>query len=75
MTPPVGPSITELIRAAGAGDERAVDQVFPLVYDELRRLASIIRRGRAGDTYGCHGVYEPQHLPHDPAQPGGQPAV
>jgi len=32
--------ITRLIDAAGAGDSSASDQLLPLVYDELRRLAA-----------------------------------
>lgn len=32
--------ITRLIDAAGAGDSRAAEELLPLVYDELRRLAS-----------------------------------
>jgi RNA polymerase sigma factor (TIGR02999 family) len=31
--------ITEILRRASAGDRDALDQVFPLVYDHLRRLA------------------------------------
>ena len=32
--------ITVLLRRAGEGDARAADQILPLVYDELRRLAA-----------------------------------
>lgn len=32
--------ITGLLRAWGGGDEQALDQLTPLVYDQLRRLAS-----------------------------------
>jgi RNA polymerase sigma factor (TIGR02999 family) len=46
-------SATALMKAAGTGDPRAVDQMFPLVYDELRRLASVVRVGRAGETIGA----------------------
>src|SRR5262245_48472370 len=36
-----GPSkITRLLRAWGGGDEAALEQLTPLVYDQLRRLAS-----------------------------------
>jgi RNA polymerase sigma factor (TIGR02999 family) len=31
--------VTEILRRAAAGDRAALDQVFPLVYDQLRRLA------------------------------------
>jgi RNA polymerase sigma factor (TIGR02999 family) len=46
-------SATALLRAAGAGDRRAVDLMFPLVYDELRRLAAVVRVGRSGETIGA----------------------
>lgn len=38
--------ITELLRRAGDGDEEAVEQVFPLVYQELKRLAGGHLRGQ-----------------------------
>lgn len=31
--------VTQLLEAAGAGDAKASDDLLPLVYDELRRLA------------------------------------
>jgi RNA polymerase sigma factor (TIGR02999 family) len=34
-----GTSVTDLLRAAGRGDRAAFDQLFPLVYDTLRRIA------------------------------------
>jgi RNA polymerase sigma factor (TIGR02999 family) len=40
-----------LLGRAKAGDEKAVSQLMPLVYDELRRLAaSYLRRERPGQT-------------------------
>jgi len=33
-------AVTDILRAIDAGDPRAADQLFPLVYDELRRLAA-----------------------------------
>lgn len=43
--------ITRLVAETAAGDAEAADVVFPLVYDELRRLAaSALRRERAGHT-------------------------
>jgi len=36
---PTPGEVTQLIRAARAGDDRAVDRLFPLVYEELRRMA------------------------------------
>ncbi len=43
--------VTQLLLNVCTGDERAVDELFPLVYDELRRLAaSQMRRERASHT-------------------------
>jgi RNA polymerase sigma factor (TIGR02999 family) len=42
---------TKLLSRASAGDSKAVSQLMPLVYDELRRLAaSYLRRERPGQT-------------------------
>ena len=37
--------VSELLQAWGDGDRRALDQLTPIVYDELRRLASHYMRG------------------------------
>ena len=43
--------ITSLLKAWGGGDPQALDQLTPLVYDELRRLARrYMRRERTGQT-------------------------
>jgi RNA polymerase sigma factor (TIGR02999 family) len=43
--------ITVLLRAWGDGDAAALNQLTPLVYDELRRLARrYMRNERAGNT-------------------------
>ena len=43
--------LTQLLDAAAQGDARAADQVLPLVYDELRRLAASYLQGeKAGHT-------------------------
>ncbi len=42
MSADAGPThgeVTRLIRAARSGDDGAVEQLFPLVYEELRRMA------------------------------------
>ena len=39
MTRPSVAGITQLLQAWGAGDEHALQQLMPLVYDEMRRLA------------------------------------
>src|ERR1039457_856394 len=42
--PPCG-EVSGLLRAWGDGDRRALDRLTPIVYDELRRLASRYMRG------------------------------
>jgi len=43
--------ITQLLRSWGQGEKAAIDQVIPLVYSELRRLAdSYLRRERPDHT-------------------------
>src|SRR5512145_1129469 len=43
--------LTQLLDAAAAGDKQAAEQVLPLVYDELRRLAAHYLKGeRPGQT-------------------------
>ena len=57
--PPISPSpkchtpgdVTRLLDAAAKGERRAVDDLLPIVYDELRRLAgSMMRSERPGHT-------------------------
>jgi RNA polymerase sigma factor (TIGR02999 family) len=49
--PPESREITVLLRAWGGGDAAALNQLTPLVYDELRRLARrYMRNERAGNT-------------------------
>ena len=43
--------VTQLLQAWGQGDQRALDRLLPLVYDEMRRLAeSYLRRERSDHT-------------------------
>lgn len=45
--------VTQLLIASGAGDRAALDQLIPLVYDELQRIARRqLHRLRPGDTLG-----------------------
>jgi len=62
MTHRLDPSATNLLRAAGAGDREAVDRMFPLVYDELRRLAAMVRAGRSGETLGATALVHEAYL-------------
>jgi RNA polymerase sigma-70 factor, ECF subfamily len=51
MPEPNSHEITQLLLAWSEGDRAALDQLMPLVYSELRRLAkSYMRRERAGQT-------------------------
>lgn len=44
-------SVTALLLANGRGDRQALDRLLPLIYDELKRLASIhLRREGSGHT-------------------------
>ena len=43
-------SVTQLLHAAAEGEGAAVERLFALVYDELRRMARAVRYGRAGQT-------------------------
>jgi RNA polymerase sigma-70 factor (ECF subfamily) len=51
MNQPAAPQITQLLLAWGGGDKAALDELTPIVYDELRRLAKSYMRGqRPGHT-------------------------
>jgi RNA polymerase sigma factor (TIGR02999 family) len=51
MAKPVSKNVTQLLHAWGKGDEAARDELIPLVYDTLRRIARHQLRGeRAGHT-------------------------
>jgi RNA polymerase sigma factor (TIGR02999 family) len=43
-------AVTVLLRAAAGGDPAAVDRLYAHVYPQFRRLARLVRRGRAGET-------------------------
>jgi RNA polymerase sigma factor (TIGR02999 family) len=43
-------SITQLLLKWGSGDKAALDQLIPLVYDELRKLAASYLRRRSGSN-------------------------
>jgi RNA polymerase sigma factor (TIGR02999 family) len=46
-TPPI--EVTQLLQAWGEGDQSALDQLMPVVYDELHRLARHYLRGERAD--------------------------
>lgn len=54
--------ITDLLLEC-RGDSRAVDQVFPLIYDELRRVAHLhLKRERPGHTLGTTALVNEAYL-------------
>jgi ECF sigma factor len=56
-------AITQLLRAHEAGMRDALDQVVPLVFDQLRRLARRhLRRGPAGYTLDTNGLVHEAYL-------------
>jgi RNA polymerase sigma factor (TIGR02999 family) len=51
MKPFPSPEVTQLLRAWSEGDQSALDQLYQIVYDELRRLAHrYMSRENAGHT-------------------------
>src|ERR1044071_1217294 len=55
--------VTELLAAWGGGDREALDELLPLVYDELRRLARRYMRGeRPGNTLQTSALINEAYL-------------
>ncbi|HBY63162.1 MAG TPA: RNA polymerase subunit sigma-70 [Solibacterales bacterium] len=58
-----GATLTLLLSRWSEGDAGAFDQIVPLVYDELRRLARLLlRTERAGHTLGCTALVHEAYL-------------
>src|SRR5262245_38713479 len=55
------PDITRLLGAAAAGDRKAAADLLPLVYDELRKLATA--RIPINATVGVHYQRSPDQMP------------
>lgn len=53
-------SVTKLLVRWGSGDKAALDQLIPLVYDELRRLAASYLRRKSGEV-----TLQPTALVHE----------
>ncbi len=61
--PPPSASVTRLLRQWSAGRRDAFDQLFPLVYDELRRLAARhLRRERTPHTLQATALVNEAYL-------------
>jgi len=55
--------ITQLLKAHASGNPEALDELFPLVYDELRRMARRRMRGeRSGHTWGTTALVHEAYL-------------
>ena len=59
---PAPGAITALLQAAGNGDRAAVDQVFGLVYRDLRQIARRQRRGGSSDTLDTTALVHESYL-------------
>lgn len=58
-----GHEITQLLVAYREGDRQAFDQLVPLVYDDLRKIARRhLRRGRPGHTLDTTGLVHEYYL-------------
>jgi RNA polymerase sigma factor (TIGR02999 family) len=63
MKNPPSHQVTQLLIAWGDGDESALDELLPLVYDELRRLArQYMRRERPGNTLQTSALVNEAYL-------------
>jgi RNA polymerase sigma factor (TIGR02999 family) len=55
--------ITQLLQAHGRGEEGAFDQLMPMVYDDLHRIARRqLRRNQRGDTLNTTGLVHEVYL-------------
>ena len=63
MQEQAGNDITQLLSRAGDGDPRAAEELLPLVYAELRRLAGArMQRERPGQTLQATGLVHEAYL-------------
>jgi len=57
------PDVTQILSAIAAGDPRAAEQLLPLVYDELRKLASAkLAAERPGQTLQATALVHEAYL-------------
>ena len=55
--------ITQLLKAHGEGNAEALDQLVPLVYDDLRRIARVqLRRRRGAETLDTAGLVNEAYM-------------
>jgi RNA polymerase sigma factor (TIGR02999 family) len=66
--------VTHLLEAAESGDPRAADELLPLVYDELRKLASQkLAQEKPGQTLQATALVHEAYLRLVPLAPGKSP--
>ena len=62
MGQPLSEDVSLMLEAVQDGNATAFDALYAAVYDELRRLAHVVREGRGGDTLNTtalvHEAYE-----------------
>lgn len=61
-SPPDAVEVNRLLAALRAGDESALDRLFPVVYDELRALAQAVRRGPSLQTVNTTALVHEAYL-------------
>lgn len=61
-------TVTELLQAAGDGDDAAFRALYARTYDELRRLAHVVRAGRSGETLNTTALVHEAYLKLAPGQ-------
>jgi RNA polymerase sigma factor (TIGR02999 family) len=67
--------VTRILSQITSGDPQAADQLFPLVYDELRRLATArLAHERPGQTLTATALVHETYLRLVPERSGLQPA-
>lgn len=63
MSPSSGPTVTELLAAWSAGDDRAIAELMPRIYDEMCKLAArYLRRERKGHTLETSALVHEAYL-------------
>ncbi len=68
------PDVTQILNAIEAGETRAAEQLLPLVYDELRKLAAQqMAQEKPGQTLDATGLVHEAYLRLVPEDHGGKP--
>ena len=72
-TPDSASHLTQVLAAASAGDRQAAENLLPLVYDELRRIAALqLAHEKAGQTLEATALVHEAYL--RVVTPGGERA-